>query len=407
MGACFSFEYYKQHSFKENQGTTTGIARINLALRSIRETRKSGTNNADELDSSSTKEELKIPSEQSVSDSAEAKSSGSAVVISKDVKDLMQNPVYSNLDVFTYDEMRMTTKLFRQTEVLGEGGFGVVYKGTIDESVRSGYTKIEVAVKELNPEGIQGDTEWLTEVNYLGNLQHPNVVKLIGYCCEEDHRLLVYEYMASGSVERHLFRGGCNTLNWSRRMKIALHAAKGLAFLHNSERHIIFRDFKTSNILLDENFNAKLSDFGLAKDGPMGAKTHVSTRVRGTHGYAAPEYCMTGHLTISCDIYAFGVVLLELMTGLRSVDTRRPSGEVHLVDWIRPLLLLGKKSIMGVIDPRMEGQFTYKAALKVADLAYYVSGLTQNVDLSMSEAVETLESVQSMSRSKECEPSIS
>ncbi|GKD43184.1 probable serine/threonine-protein kinase PBL17, partial [Tanacetum coccineum] len=264
MGTCFSSEYDEQYQTKpgENQPYTT-------------------------------KDALKIPPKQSVLDSPIIKSPSSIVVITKDVKTLRQNPGYSNLDIFTYDEMRIATKLFRPDQVLGEGGFGVVYKGVIDENVRPGYAKIPVAVKELDPEGIQGDREWLAEVNYLGQLQHPNLVKLIGYCCEEDHRLLVYEYMASGSLEKNLFRRVCATLTWSRRMKIALDAANGLAFLHDAERPIIYRDFKTSNILLDADLNAKLSDFGLAKDGPMGDQTHVSTRVMGTYGYAAPEYVMT------------------------------------------------------------------------------------------------------------------
>nr|XP_027191960.1 probable serine/threonine-protein kinase PBL17 isoform X3 [Cicer arietinum] len=213
---------------------------------------------------------------------------------SMNIKELREGAGYSNVDIFTYQELRLATKHFRPDFILGEGGFGVVYKGVIDDSVRTGYKSTEVAIKELNREGFQGDREWLTEVNYLGQFSHPNLVKLIGYCCEDEHRLLVYEFMASGSLEKHLFRRAGSTLNWSKRMKIALHAARGLAFLHGAERPIIYRDFKTSNILLDADFNAKLSDFGLAKDGPMGDQTHVSTRVMGTYGYAAPEYVMTG-----------------------------------------------------------------------------------------------------------------
>ncbi|CAO2816437.1 unnamed protein product [Amaranthus hypochondriacus] len=212
----------------------------------------------------------------------------------KNVKELRQHPEYSNVDIFTFDEMKLATKHFRPDLILGEGGFGVVYRGVIDELVRPGYKSTEVAIKQLNPNGFQGDKEWLTEVSYLGQLSHPNLVKLIGYCCEDEHRLLVYEYMASGCLEKHLFRRMSATLTWLRRIKVALDAAKGLAFLHGLERQIIYRDFKTSNILLDSNFNAKLSDFGLAKEGPMGDQTHVSTRVMGTYGYAAPEYVMTG-----------------------------------------------------------------------------------------------------------------
>ncbi|XWS13004.1 hypothetical protein CRYUN_Cryun36dG0000400 [Craigia yunnanensis] len=202
-----------------------------------------------------------------------------------------------------------------------------------DENVRVGLKSLPVAVKVLNKEGLQGHREWLTEVNFLGQLRHPNLVKLIGYCCEDDHRLLVYEFMFRGSLENHLFRTATVPLSWATRMMIALGAAKGLAFLHNAERPVIYRDFKTSNILLDSDYTAKLSYFGLAKAGPQGDETHVSTRVMGTYGYAAPEYVMTAHLTARSDVYSFGVVLLELLTGRKSVDMTRPSKEQNLVDW--------------------------------------------------------------------------
>ncbi|KAF5933537.1 hypothetical protein HYC85_029708 [Camellia sinensis] len=205
--------------------------------------------------------------------------------------------ISSQLRKFSYNELKSATRNFRPESLLGEGGFGCVYKGWINESgttpVRPG-TGLTVAVKTLNHDGLQGHKEWLAEVNVLGDLLHPNLVKLIGCCIEDDQRLLVYEFMPRGSLENHLFKRSL-PLPWSIRMKIALGAGKGLAFLHEeAERPVIYRDFKTSNILLDVDYNAKLSDFGLAKDGPEGDKTHVSTRVMGTYGYAAPEYVMTG-----------------------------------------------------------------------------------------------------------------
>ncbi|KAM7468077.1 hypothetical protein LguiB_015639 [Lonicera macranthoides] len=205
----------------------------------------------------------------------------------------------SNLKSFTFNELKSSTRNFRPDSVLGEGGFGSVFKGWVDEhsltASRPG-SGIVIAVKKLNQEGFQGHKEWLAEINYLGQLRHPNLVKLIGYCLEDDHRLLVYEFMPKGSMENHLFRRGSffQPLSWGLRMKVALGAARGLAFLHRAETMVIYRDFKTSNILLDSNFNAKLSDFGLARDGPTGDKSHVSTRVMGTYGYAAPEYLSTG-----------------------------------------------------------------------------------------------------------------
>ncbi|XP_034888771.1 probable serine/threonine-protein kinase PBL17 isoform X2 [Populus alba] len=324
----------------------------------------------------------------------ETKRATSMPSVPKNVTDLRNSPGYGNVDIFTYEEMKLATKQFRPDYILGEGGFGVVYKGVIDESVRTLYKTTYVAIKELNPDGLQGDREWLAEVNYLGQLSHPNLVKLIGYCCEDEHRLLVYEYMASGSLEKHLFRRvGC-TLTWSKRMKIALDAAKGLAFLHGAERSIIYRDFKTSNILLDSDFNAKLSDFGLAKDGPMGDQTHVSTRVMGTYGYAAPEYVMTGHLTARSDIYGFGVVLLELLLGRRALDKSRPSREHNLVEWARPLLNHNKK-VLRILDPRMEGQYSSRTAMKVANLAYQCLSQNPKGRPLMNQVVELLESVQS------------
>ena len=319
---------------------------------------------------------------------------------SMNIKELREGAGYINVHIFSYNELRLATKQFRPDFILGEGGFGVVYKGVIDDSVRAGYKSTEVAIKELNREGFQGDREWLAEVNYLGQFSHPNLVKLIGYCCEDEHRLLVYEYMASGSLEKHLFRRAGSTLTWSKRMKIALHAARGLAFLHGAERPIIYRDFKTSNILLDADFNAKLSDFGLAKDGPMGDQTHVSTRVMGTYGYAAPEYVMTGHLTARSDVYGFGVVLLELLIGRRALDKSRPSREHNLVEWARPLLNHNKK-LVKILDPRVEGQYSSKTATKVALLAYQCLSQNPKGRPLMSQVVEILENFQSNGENEE------
>ncbi|KAJ6708510.1 SERINE/THREONINE-PROTEIN KINASE PBL8-RELATED [Salix viminalis] len=301
--------------------------------------------------------------------------------------------LYTHVIAFTLYELETITKSFRSDYILGEGGFGTVYKGYIDENVRVGLKSIPVAVKVLNREGLQGHREWLTEVNFLGQLRHPNLVKLIGYCCEDDHRLLVYEFMFRGSLENHLFRKATVPLSWATRMMIALGAAKGLAFLHNAERPVIYRDFKTSNILLDSDYTAKLSDFGLAKAGPQGDETHVSTRVMGTYGYAAPEYVMTGHLTARSDVYSFGVVLLELLTGRKSVDKTRPSKEQSLVDWARPKLN-DKRKLLQIIDPRLENQYSVRAAQKACSLAYYCLSQNPKARPLMSDVVETLEPLQ-------------
>ncbi|CAA0842176.1 Protein kinase superfamily protein [Striga hermonthica] len=317
-------------------------------------------------------------------------SSNTIVIIPRNIKDLRQSPGNGDLDIFTYEEMKLATKHFRPDQVLGDGGFGIVYKGVIDDSVRPGYKSTTVAVKELDPHSSQGDQEWLAEVNYLGQLRHPNLVKLIGYCCEGDYRLLVYEYMASGSLEKHLFLRVRASLTWHKRLKIALDAAKGLAFLHGVEKPIIYRDFKTSNILLDGDFNAKLSDFGLARVGPTGDQTHVSTRVMGTFGYAAPEYVMTGHLTARSDVYGYGVVLLEMLIGRRAMDKSRPSREHNLVEWARPLLNHTKK-LLKILDPRIHGQFSTKILMKVANLAYQCLSQNPKGRPTMSQVIDILE----------------
>ncbi|PON33353.1 Mitogen-activated protein kinase kinase kinase [Parasponia andersonii] len=306
--------------------------------------------------------------------------------------------VASQLRKFSFNELKVSTRGFRPESLLGEGGFGCVFKGWISENgtapVKAGMG-LPVAVKTLNHDGLQGHREWLAEVNYLGDLLHPNLVKLIGYCIEDDQRLLVYEFMPRGSLENHLFRRSL-PLPWSIRMKIALGAAKGLAFLHEeAERPVIYRDFKTSNILLDADYNAKLSDFGLAKDGPEGDKTHVSTRVMGTYGYAAPEYVMTGHLTSKSDVYSFGVVLLEMLTGRRSMDKNRPNGEQNLVEWARPYLG-ERRRFYRLLDSRLEGRFSIKGAQKALQLAAQCLTRDQKARPLMSEVVEVLKPLPDM-----------
>lgn len=300
--------------------------------------------------------------------------------------------VASQLRKFTFNELKLATRNFKPESLLGEGGFGCVFKGWIEENgtapVKPG-TGLTVAVKMLNHESLQGHKEWLAEVNLLGELLHPHLVKLIGYCIENEQRLLVYEFMPRGSLENHLFRRSA-PLPWSVRLKIALGAAKGLAFLHEeAERPVIYRDFKTSNILIDADYNAKLSDFGLAKDGPEGDKTHVSTRVMGTYGYAAPEYVMTGHLTSKSDVYSFGVVLLEIISGRRSLDKNRPSGQHNLIEWARPYLG-ERRRFYRIIDPRLQGHFSIKGAQKATELAHRCLSRDPKARPLMSEVVEAL-----------------
>ncbi|WOL09749.1 hypothetical protein Cni_G18502 [Canna indica] len=309
-----------------------------------------------------------------------------------------------NLRTFTFAELKSATRNFKPDTVLGEGGFGRVYKGWVDEKTlnpaRTG-VGIIVAVKKMNRESLQGLEEWQSEVNFLGRLSHPNLVKLLGYCWEEKELLLVYEYMARGSLENHLFRKGSSIepLSWDLRMKIAIGAARGLAFLHASEKKVIYRDFKASNILLDADFNSKISDFGLAKNGPTGEKTHVTTRIMGTHGYAAPEYVATGHLYVKSDVYGFGVVLLEILCGMRALDTNRPSGQHNLVDFARPFLS-DRRKLARLMDPRLEGMYPSRAAQQAAQLCLRCLASNPKSRPSMKEVVEMLEHIEAMKNSR-------
>ncbi|PON44738.1 Mitogen-activated protein kinase kinase kinase [Parasponia andersonii] len=304
----------------------------------------------------------------------------------------------SNMKSFSLNELKTATRNFHPDHMVGEGRFGSVFKGWIDEyslkPTKPGTGSV-IAVKRLNQEGFQGRKEWSSEINYLGQLKHPNIVKLIGYCLEDGHRLLVYEFLSRGSLDNHLFTRASyfQPLSWSLRMKVALDAAKALEFLHSDEARVIYRDFKTSNILLDSNYNAKLSDFGLAKDGPAGDRSHVSTRVMGTYGYAAPEYMATGHLTARSDVYSFGVVLLEMLSSLRAVDRNRPAGEQRLVEWAKPYLA-SKQKVLQILDARIEGQYSPGGALKAAKIASQCISTEPKYRPTMKEVVKALEQLQ-------------
>lgn len=269
--------------------------------------------------------------------------------------------------IFTFQELAAATKNFRPESFLGEGGFGRVYKGRLESTGKV------VAVKQLDRNGLQGNREFLVEVLMLSLLHHPNLVNLIGYCADGDQRLLVYEFLPFGSLEDHLhdLPPEKEPLDWNTRMKIAAGAAKGLEYLHDKANPpVIYRDFKSSNILLDEGFHPKLSDFGLAKLGPVGDKSHVSTRVMGTYGYCAPEYAMTGQLTVKSDVYSFGVVFLELITGRKAIDSTLPPREQNLVAWAHPLFG-DRRKYPKLADPRLRGHFPMRGlyqALAVASM---------------------------------------
>ncbi|XXG48314.1 hypothetical protein AAC387_Pa02g2799 [Persea americana] len=265
---------------------------------------------------------------------------------------------------FSLGEIEKATDNFNSTRVLGEGGFGLVYRGILEDGMK-------VAVKVLKRDDHQGGREFMAEVEMLSRLHHRNLVKLIGICTEEHSRCLVYELIPNGSVESHLHGEDKETspLDWHARMKIALGSARGLAYLHeDSSPRVIHRDFKSSNILLENDFTPKVSDFGLARTALDGGSERISTRVMGTFGYVAPEYAMTGHLLVKSDVYSYGVVLLELLTGRKPIDMSQPPGQENLVTWARPFLT-SKEGLETIIDQALGSDFPFDSVAKVAAIA--------------------------------------
>ncbi|XP_042502884.1 probable serine/threonine-protein kinase PBL7 [Macadamia integrifolia] len=273
----------------------------------------------------------------------------------------------NGLQLFTFKQLHSATGGFSKSNVIGHGGFGSVYRGVLSDGRK-------VAVKLMDQAGKQGEEEFKMEVELLGRLRSPYLLGLLGYGSDNSHKLLVYEFMSNGGLQEHLYpSGGSSTgmtkLDWDTRLRIGLEAAKGLEYLHEHvSPPVIHRDFKSSNILLDKNFHAKVSDFGLAKLGSEKAGGHVSTRVLGTQGYVAPEYALTGHLTTKSDVYSYGVVLLELLTGRVPVDMKRAPGEGVLVSWALPRLT-DREKVEQIMDPALEGQYSMKEVIQVAAIA--------------------------------------
>ncbi|CAI0426717.1 unnamed protein product [Linum tenue] len=271
-------------------------------------------------------------------------------------------PCMLSVKAFSYLELERATDKFSSKRILGEGGFGRVYHGLMED-------RTEVAVKMLTRANQNGDREFIAEVEMLSRLHHRNLVKLIGICIEGRTRCLVYELVHNGSVESHLH--GVDKqgyLDWDARLKIALGAARGLAYLHeDSNPRVIHRDFKASNVLLEDDFTPKVSDFGLAREATEGSQ-HISTRVMGTFGYVAPEYAMTGHLLVKSDVYSYGVVLLELLSGRKPVDMSQPPGQENLVTWARPLLTT-REGLEQLVDPSLAGSYDFDDMAKVAAIA--------------------------------------
>ncbi|MQM09159.1 hypothetical protein Taro_042028 [Colocasia esculenta] len=247
---------------------------------------------------------------------------------------------------YTLRELEEATGGLVEENVIGEGGYGIVYKGVLADGTM-------VAVKNLLNNRGQAEKEFRMEVEAIGRVRHKNLVRLLGYCVEGAYRMLVYEYVDNGNLDQWLHGdvGPVSPLTWEIRMNIILGTAKGLAYLHEGlEPKVVHRDVKSSNILLDRQWNSKVSDFGLAKL-LCSETSYVTTRVMGTFGYVAPEYASTGMLNERSDIYSFGVLIMEILTGRVPVDYTRPPGEVNLVEWLKTMV--GERKAEEVVDPKM------------------------------------------------------
>ncbi|KAB2051230.1 hypothetical protein ES319_A12G042100v1 [Gossypium barbadense] len=285
---------------------------------------------------------------------------------------------------FTFRQMQAATNNFDAANKIGEGGFGAVYMGELLDGTI-------IAIKKLSSKSKQGDREFLNELGMISGLQHPNVVRLYGCCVEGIQLLLVYEYMENNSLARALFgpKESQLKLDWPTRQKICLGIAKGLAFLHEeSSLKVVHRDIKTTNVLLDGDLSAKISDFGLAKFDEE-ENTHISTRIAGTIGYMAPEYALWGYLTFKADVYSFGIVALEIVTGKNNTKYRPEEDYVCLQDWA--LVLQQKGNLMELVDPRLGTEFNEEEAIRMTKVALLCTNSSPALRPTMSEVVNMLE----------------
>ncbi|XAR66614.1 Non-specific serine/threonine protein kinase [Bertholletia excelsa] len=283
---------------------------------------------------------------------------------------------------FTLKQIKAATNNFDSANKIGEGGFGPVYKGILSDGT-------VIAVKQLSSKSRQGNREFLNEIGMISCLQHPNLVKLHGFCIEGDQLLVVYEYMENNSLARALLEESQLILDWPMRLKICIGIAKGLAFLHEESRlKIVHRDIKATNVLLDKNLDPKISDFGLARLNDD-EKTHISTRVAGTIGYMAPEYALWGYLTYKADVYSFGVVALEIVSGKNNNNYMPSDNYICLLDWACHLQVGG--NFVNIVDPKLGPEFNEEEVERMVKVALLCTNASLSLRPTMSEVVSMLE----------------
>ncbi|VFQ72158.1 unnamed protein product [Cuscuta campestris] len=322
--------------------------------------------------------EIKGSSESNESSTSRSEFSSSALSCSTDGSNIGWGRWYS------LRELEMATNVFSADNVIGEGGYGVVYKGLLPDGV-------VVAVKNLLNNKGQAEKEFKVEVEAIGKVRHKNLVGLLGYCAEGTQRLLVYEYVDNGNLEQWLHGdvGPVSPLTWDIRMKIAVGIARGLAYLHEGlEPKVVHRDIKSSNILLDRKWNAKVSDFGLAKL-LGGEKSYVTTRVMGTFGYVSPDYASTGMLNEGSDVYSFGVLLMEIVTGRSPVDYSKPPGKMNLIDWFKGMV--ANRQGEELVDPLIEVRPPPRALKRVLLVCLRCIDMDANKRPKMGQIVNMLE----------------
>ncbi|XP_073280435.1 nodulation receptor kinase-like isoform X2 [Primulina huaijiensis] len=266
-----------------------------------------------------------------------------------------------SIQSFTLKDMEIATENYKT--LIGEGGFGSVYRGTLPDGE-------EVAAKVRSATSTQGTREFNNEMNFLSAIRHENLVPLLGYCCENDQQILVYPFMSNGSLQDRLYGAAAKrkTLDWPTRLSIALGAARGLTYLHTfSERSVIHRDVKSSNILLDHSMCAKVADFGFSKYAPQEGDSGTSLEVRGTAGYLDPEYYSTQLLSAKSDVFSFGVVLLEIVSGREPLNINRPQNEWSLVEWAKPHIRNSR--VEEIVDPGIKGSYHAEAMWRVVEVA--------------------------------------